>query len=72
MQKDTETESSISIVTNKTKSGAVNKHCMRKKCEGKLISGYNWSKHLKKVHDGATFICNKDYYYCSGDECHLC
>lgn len=72
MQKDPETESSMSMVTNKTKSGAVNKHCMHEKCQGKLISGINWGTHLKKVHERTAFVGNKDYYYCLGEECHFC
>jgi len=35
----------ISAVTNKTKSGAITKHCGL--CGNKPISGANWNKHTK-------------------------
>jgi hypothetical protein len=70
--RDSETESTFSKMTSKTKSGAINKHCMHEKCQGKLIAGNNWGVHIKKVHERAVLFCNKDFYFCGGEECHLC
>jgi hypothetical protein len=70
--KESETESTFTKMTRKTKSGAINKHCMHEMCEGKLISGYHWVKHLKAVHEGLVFACNIDYFYCDGNDCDTC
>ena len=64
-------KSVISSCTNKTKSGALNKHCLEEKCGGKLISGTNFATHVKKAHPevSKTAFC---YTACSGEDCKLC
>jgi len=50
-------ESGISAVTTKTTRGkALDKHCTT--CD-KKISGANWNKHVKNVHDGVQPSFNK-------------
>jgi hypothetical protein len=68
-----DSNSYITGFTSKTKTGAINKHCMMDKCNSKRISGINWSTHVKKVHKG--FLGNKegrDYVKCAGAGCNAC
>jgi hypothetical protein len=68
-----DSNSYITGFTSKTKTGAINKHCMMGKCNSKRISGINWSTHVKKVHKG--FLGNKegrDYIKCAGAGCNAC
>jgi hypothetical protein len=55
-------------VATKTKSGALNKHCMVKGCDGKYVNGYNWSKHMKDNHNGLVPL----FTACAGDGCNAC
>ena len=67
--------SHVSEGTTKTKSGgaAFNKHCMLGTCDGKLIPGAHYARHLKtdahKNHDGTA---TGAYVKCVGDGCDAC
>ena len=63
--------SMISAMTSKSKSGAVNKHCNDIKCGAKLISGINWSTHVKRVHGGEE-DAKKNFTSCIGLDCAAC
>jgi hypothetical protein len=61
-------KSVISSCTNRTKSGALNKHCLEEKCGGKLISGAHFSRHCRDIHPevSKTALC---YASCAGEAC---
>ena len=63
---ESERKSTFTYKTAKSKSGAVAKHCPFENCKSKLVSGPNWSRHLRDIHNSDK---SKAPTNCKGDEC---
>jgi len=65
------TYTKLTSKTNKAKCGAFNKHCTNGGCGGKLITGNNWTEHLKCKHS-QLLKSEVKFIECAVDLCSLC
>lgn len=65
-------KSSMSVLTGKSKCGALNKHCTVTGCNNKFIVGCNWCKHVKLHTDKGMEKKDITFVYCDGESCNHC
>lgn len=63
-------KSSMSVLTGKTTSGAINKHCSVQGCTTKkVILGSHWSRHVKLHTDKGMDKKDITFNKCEGENC---
>ena len=66
-------KSSMSVLTGKSKWGALNKHCTVDGCTSKkAIDGSNWPKHVKVHTNKGMAKESVSFVACIGEDCDLC
>ena len=66
-------KSSMSVLTGKSKCGALNKHCTVEGCTSKkTITGNNWPRHVKSHTDKGMAKESVSFVACVGEDCDLC
>lgn len=66
-------KSSMSVLTGKSKCGALNKHCTVDGCTSKkAIDGSHWARHVKSHTSKGMAKESVSFVACIGEDCDLC
>lgn len=63
----------MSVLTGKSKCGALNKHCTVDGCTSKkAVPGNHWPRHVKSHTDKGMAKESVSFVACIGEDCDLC